>query len=124
MSPRGDWLALGGDGGGLVVWEWSSKTYVLEQQCQGESVQCLSYSPCGTKETRNWLIVFLYFSINNNLIRLIPNLSTLKHISIIHSLIVVKIATGSADGAVKVWSARTAFCNVTFKNHSSAVTGP
>ena len=48
ISPKGDWLALGGTGS-LVIWEWPSQSYVLEQQCQGHSVQCVSYSPCGTK---------------------------------------------------------------------------
>ena len=49
LSPRGDWLAIGGDHGGLTVWEWQSQNYVMEQKTQGHAVQCASYSPCGTK---------------------------------------------------------------------------
>ena len=81
ISEKGDWIALGGNGS-LVVWEWASQSYVLEQQCQGHSVQCVAYSPCATK-----------------------------------------IATGATDGAVKIWSASSGFCIVTFKNHSGTVTG-
>ena len=29
ISPKGDWLALGGTGS-LVIWEWPSQSYVLE----------------------------------------------------------------------------------------------
>ena len=32
------------------------------------------------------------------------------------------IASGGADGKVKVWSARNQFCFVTFAEHTSAVT--
>ena len=49
LSPRGDWLAIGGEHGGLTVWEWQSQNYVMEQKTQGHQVQCASYSPCGTK---------------------------------------------------------------------------
>ena len=49
LSPRGDWLAIGGDHGGLTVWEWQSQNYVMEQKTQGHAVQCAAYSPCGTK---------------------------------------------------------------------------
>ena len=35
LSPKGDWLALGGEGGTLIVWEWASQSYVMQQQCQG-----------------------------------------------------------------------------------------
>uniref|UniRef100_A0A0K0DF84 WD_REPEATS_REGION domain-containing protein n=1 Tax=Angiostrongylus cantonensis TaxID=6313 RepID=A0A0K0DF84_ANGCA len=33
------------------------------------------------------------------------------------------LATGAEDGKVKIWSGRTAFCTVTFDEHTSAVTG-
>ncbi|KHJ80770.1 WD domain, G-beta repeat protein [Oesophagostomum dentatum] len=33
------------------------------------------------------------------------------------------IATGAEDGKVKIWNGRTAFCTVTFDEHTSAVTG-
>ena len=81
ISQKGDWIALGGQGS-MVVWEWASQSYIVEQQCQGHSVQCVAYSPCATK-----------------------------------------IATGATDGVVKVWSASSGFCIVTFKNHSASVTG-
>lgn len=34
IAPKGDWLALGGEGGQLIVWEWASQSYIMQQQCQ------------------------------------------------------------------------------------------
>lgn len=33
------------------------------------------------------------------------------------------MATGGTDGHVKIWSTTSGFCNVTFKNHTSDVSG-
>jgi WD40 repeat protein len=48
ISPKGDWLALGG-GDQLIVWEWGTQSYVLQSQNQGHNVSCVAYSPCGSK---------------------------------------------------------------------------
>ena len=68
LSPRGDWLAIGGDHGGLTVWEWQSQNYVMEQKTQGHAVQCASYSPCGTK-----LITGRFYRVHSGLQKKLEN---------------------------------------------------
>ena len=50
ISPAGDWIALGsGTNGQLMVWEWTSESYVLRQQSHHLGMMnAVSYSPDGT----------------------------------------------------------------------------
>ena len=50
ISPTGDWIALGsGSTGQLLVWEWTSESYILRQQSHHLGLlQSLTYSPDGT----------------------------------------------------------------------------
>jgi len=48
FSPEGDWIALGSSNGGLlVVWEWTSESFVMKQQGHMDAIQCLDFSTDG-----------------------------------------------------------------------------
>ncbi|CAL8081405.1 unnamed protein product [Orchesella dallaii] len=48
FSPEGDWIALGSSVGGLlVVWEWTSESFVMKQQGHMDNIQCLDFSADG-----------------------------------------------------------------------------
>ena len=48
LNASGQWLALASKTlGQLVVWEWSSQSFVLKQQGHSQGMSCLAYSPDG-----------------------------------------------------------------------------
>ncbi|KAI6652717.1 hypothetical protein LOD99_4103 [Oopsacas minuta] len=48
LNTSGQWLALASKTlGQLVVWEWSSETFILKQQGHSLGMSCLTYSPDG-----------------------------------------------------------------------------
>lgn len=50
INSTGEWLVMGASKlGQLLVWEWQSESYVLKQQSHYDSLNCLQYSPDGTK---------------------------------------------------------------------------
>lgn len=50
INRSGEWLVMGASKlGQLLVWEWQSESYVLKQQSHYDSLNCLQYSPDGTK---------------------------------------------------------------------------
>uniref|UniRef100_T1JPG3 Uncharacterized protein n=1 Tax=Strigamia maritima TaxID=126957 RepID=T1JPG3_STRMM len=50
INKSGDWIALACPTlGQLVVWEWQSESYVMNQQGHVNSMRCLAYSPNGLR---------------------------------------------------------------------------
>ncbi|KAK9479180.1 WD40-repeat-containing domain protein [Lipomyces japonicus] len=50
INKTGEWLAFGAAKlGQLLVWEWQSESYILKQQGHYDSINCLTYSPDGSK---------------------------------------------------------------------------
>ena len=48
INASGDWLAFGSAPlSQLLVWEWTSETYVIKQQGHGQGVSCTAFSPNG-----------------------------------------------------------------------------
>ena len=48
FNSNGDWLAVASDKlGQLMVWEWSSETYVMQQQGHYDVMTSIDYSPDG-----------------------------------------------------------------------------
>lgn len=51
INPTGDWISIGcgyGSESKLMVWEWQSETYILNQQSHGQKIKAISYSPDGS----------------------------------------------------------------------------
>ncbi|VEU22107.1 DEKNAAC103145 [Brettanomyces naardenensis] len=50
MNSTGEWLAFGSHTlGQLLVYEWQSESYILRQQGHFDSMNCLAYSPDGSR---------------------------------------------------------------------------
>ncbi|KAK9364118.1 WD40-repeat-containing domain protein [Lipomyces starkeyi] len=50
INKTGEWLAFGASKlGQLLVWEWQSESYILKQQGHYDAINCLTYSPDGSK---------------------------------------------------------------------------
>lgn len=50
INKSGEWLAFGASKlGQLLVWEWQSESYILKQQGHYDAINCLVYSPDGSK---------------------------------------------------------------------------
>ncbi|KAK7205455.1 WD40-repeat-containing domain protein [Myxozyma melibiosi] len=50
INKTGEWLAFGAAKlGQLLVWEWQSESYILKQQGHYDAINCLVYSPDGSK---------------------------------------------------------------------------
>lgn len=48
INASGDWLAFGSAPlSQLLVWEWTSETYIIKQQGHGQGVACTAFSPNG-----------------------------------------------------------------------------
>ncbi|KAK9456387.1 WD40-repeat-containing domain protein [Dipodascopsis uninucleata] len=50
INKTGEWLAFGAAKlGQLLVWEWQSESYILKQQGHFDSINCLVYTPDGSR---------------------------------------------------------------------------
>ncbi|KAK9465521.1 WD40-repeat-containing domain protein [Lipomyces arxii] len=50
INKSGEWLGFGASKlGQLLVWEWQSESYILKQQGHYDSIDCLTYTPDGSR---------------------------------------------------------------------------
>jgi len=107
LGANGDWLAVGSaEVGQLLVWEWRSETYVLKQQGHHWGVQCVAFSLAGGSGVRRQkALTTMEGQAENKTSTLAGRL----------------LATGGYDGKIKVFSARSGLCFVTFAEHTAPV---
>jgi len=107
LGANGDWLAVGSsEVGQLFVWEWRSETYILKQQGHHWGVQCVAFSPSAASSLKQQ-----------------KTLATTEGKAEDRGTVSGRLlATGGHDGKVKVFSAQSGLCFVTFAEHTAPVT--